>query len=78
MYTSTNYTLETCSVAISTSVSIFITWAQIGAALDALINVCIANPTKPSTGGRAYYGTEGLSVVGRKNKRGSVNGKFYL
>ena len=49
---------ESCHLAISASVAITLTWAQVQAALDTLMNMCIQHPLQASVGGKAYYGPE--------------------
>ena len=47
--------LGTCSVAITASVHLVLTWSQIRITLDTLINQCVSNPLEPAIGGRAYF-----------------------
>ncbi|MCJ1486531.1 hypothetical protein MMC06_006708 [Schaereria dolodes] len=49
---------QSCHLAISASVAITLTWAQVQAALDTLMNMCIQHPLQASVGGKAYYGPE--------------------
>ena len=73
--TASNKVTDTCYLAISSTVSVILTWAQIRAAVAALMSVCVQNPFQPSEGGRAYYGTPPKTVAGRgKRKRDSPNG----
>ena len=83
---------DTCKVTIDSTNVITLTWAQLKAALEMLINLCVENPISSSLGGRAYYhvhdiaasflavlGTKGL---GQKKKRAGqdISGKstsFY-
>ena len=69
------FSLGTCSVAITASVSLRLTWSQIKIALDTLINLCVSNPTKPALGGRAYYDSLSSHSLGRyRTKRGTLDG----
>ena len=59
-----------CSVAISSSIPILLTWQQIRLAISALIGVCVLDPLKMTQGGRAYYGKpQSLVVNGRRRKK---------
>lgn len=49
--------LNTCYLAISASVALVLTWAQIRAALLTLFSVCVYNPAGQAHGGRAYFTT---------------------
>ncbi|KAL9121020.1 MAG: hypothetical protein Q9187_002420 [Circinaria calcarea] len=51
-------TLKDCGVAISAEIPVVITWAQIRAALETLVDICVSNPLKSSRGGKAYYGPQ--------------------
>ena len=46
---------NTCYLAISVSISLTLTWAQIRAAVATLMNICVQNPLQPARGGRAFY-----------------------
>ena len=60
----------TCSVLIEAASSIVLTWAQIIAAANSLIDICVDNPLGSSKGGRAVAGSQSLtdlrSPVGKK------------
>ena len=43
---------NSCNVAIESTTSVAITWAQISTALNALIDICVSASV---TGGKAYY-----------------------
>ena len=61
-----------CSVAVSTAAaSITISWQQVQVALEALIDMCISNPGRESTGGTAYYGSEVVLPRGTRRARGA-------
>lgn len=70
-------TLKECGVAVSAEVPVIVTWAQIRAALDTLIDICVSNPLKSSLGGKAYYVSQvAPNLHGRKYRRvDSVSGK---
>ena len=70
---------NTCYLAISASVALVLTWQQVHVALDALLNICVANPLVGSRGGRAFYGSPAPSrqISGRtatRKKRNIVTG----
>ena len=69
---------NTCNVIISASISVVLTWAQIKAALETLVNICVMHPLVPARGGRAHQGTETItqSVFSRDRprKRDAVSG----
>ncbi|MCJ1233974.1 hypothetical protein MMC14_001932 [Varicellaria rhodocarpa] len=47
---------NTCTLAITASLALTLTWAQIQTALSALLGLCVANPSQDTPqGGRAYY-----------------------
>ena len=48
------YSSNDCSFTVEASLNIVITWAQITAALDALVDLCVSTP-RSATGGRAYF-----------------------
>ena len=49
--------LNACYLAISASVALVLTWAQIRAALLTLFSVCVYNPAGQAQGGRAHFTT---------------------
>ena len=72
---------NTCRVDIVASVATVLTWGQIRAALDALLNMCMVSPLTKARGGRAFYGRESeqqldniLNGWKRKKRSTSVNG----
>lgn len=65
--------LGTCHVAISTTVSIVLTWKQIQTALDALSGRCVSHPLQTTQGGRAYCRKSPGSSGRRKTKREGGN-----
>ncbi|MCJ1241188.1 hypothetical protein MMC14_009192 [Varicellaria rhodocarpa] len=75
-----NLSLNTCTLSVSSSTSILLTWGQIGAALNALIGICMTSPLGGSAkGGRALYGTQAFSLQGKtRRKRGkqTVSGEL--
>ena len=48
-----------------------LTWQQVRVALDALLNICVANPLVTSRGGKAFYGASSAveQIGGRKEKK---------
>ncbi|MCJ1238670.1 hypothetical protein MMC14_006661 [Varicellaria rhodocarpa] len=46
---------NSCVLAISATLTTILTWAQIRAAVTALMSTCIQTPLQTSKGGRAYY-----------------------
>ncbi|MCJ1236968.1 hypothetical protein MMC14_004952 [Varicellaria rhodocarpa] len=67
--------LGTCSVAITASVHLVLTWSQIRIALDTLINQCVSNPLKPAIGGRAYFErSSSLDSLSRQMRRDTLDG----
>ena len=68
---------NTCNVIITASLSIVLTWAQIKAALDTLINICVMHPLVPNRGGRAYNAPQIATqqLWGRDEEEGGRRGK---
>ena len=60
---------KSCRVAITSAVTVTLTWAQIRAALDALIDSCVAEPFHAATGGVASTGPPHQVTVGVGHKR---------
>lgn len=71
--------IGTCHVAISTTVSIVLTWKQIQTALDALSGICVSHPRQPTQGGRAFYRKSPTSKGRRwtKREKENINGTLY-
>ena len=47
---------DTCTLAITATVTLTLTWAQVQTALSALLGLCVTNPSRDtSQGGRAFY-----------------------
>jgi len=67
----------TCSIGISVSAPSVLSWDQINAALNDLIEICVNNPLAKAVGGRAYYGAQEqvLYNIGgqRRRKRNTVS-----
>lgn len=63
---------EFCSITISSEISITITWAQVKAALDALINLCVSSSLQ--VGGTASYGLGHGTKVSTRD----ISGKFLV
>ena len=65
----------TCSIGISVSAPLVLSWDQIKAGLNELIEICVNNPLAKGVGGRAYYGEEVLYNVGgqKPKKRGMTS-----
>ena len=62
-------TSKSCNVGITASAAISLTWAQIRAGLDALINICVMHPLEVARGGNAYAGIVSSSnLYGRANR----------
>ena len=45
---------DTCNVTVTSTKAVSITWIQIKAALEQLVNVCVESPSASPVGGRAY------------------------
>lgn len=67
---------ESCSIGISASIPMTLSWARIRAAVDDLVEICVNNPLTTAIGGRAYYGHQdpidiggGIGVGGRRAKK---------
>ncbi|KAL9103729.1 MAG: hypothetical protein Q9187_008975, partial [Circinaria calcarea] len=59
-----------CNVVIAASTAIILTWEQVKAALETLIDVCVENPSRPSIGGVARYESHPPTTRGnRKNRK---------
>ena len=66
---------NTCNLAISASVTLVLTWAQIRTALATLMTVCVQHPFRAPQGGRAYFGPQPRQVSGRiPRKRDTLTG----
>ncbi|KAL9120123.1 MAG: hypothetical protein Q9187_003327 [Circinaria calcarea] len=61
---------QVCTLAISSPIPITVTWAQVSAALEALIGICVSGPLK-RTGGRAYYAAQGTVIPNRGRQKRS-------
>ena len=64
--------LNSCHVAITSVTKVTLTWAQIRAALDTLIDSCVADPLHAATGGVASAGPRKqvkVGIGGLKKKR---------
>ncbi|MCJ1227785.1 hypothetical protein MMC12_004444, partial [Toensbergia leucococca] len=61
-----------CNLAISTLVTITITWAQVSAALDTLIDYCVSTQ-RPALGGKAYYKSSNNNRGRRKRVTSQVS-----
>ncbi|MCJ1231553.1 hypothetical protein MMC12_008230 [Toensbergia leucococca] len=59
---------DTCSIGISASASLTMTWQQIIAAVNGLIEICVNNPLATAVGGRAYYEPQSPSDIGGRRK----------
>ncbi|MCJ1234526.1 hypothetical protein MMC14_002487 [Varicellaria rhodocarpa] len=64
---------EDCYLAITATVALALTWRQIRAAIDTLLNTCVNHPYNPPQGGRAYFGTLPYLSAGH-GKRDTVSG----
>ena len=56
----------TCHVAVEAVTTIALTWAQISAGLNTLVNSCVMHPLVRARGGRAFYGKPKSSRVRRR------------
>ena len=54
--TTTFFHQKTCYMAITASVALILSWAQVSTALAALMNTCVRQLTPGTQGGRAFYG----------------------
>lgn len=62
----------TCSIGISVSAPSLLSWDQIKAALNDLIEICVNNPLAKAVGGRAYFGAQErvlYNVGGQKQQK---------
>ncbi|MCJ1241699.1 hypothetical protein MMC14_009705 [Varicellaria rhodocarpa] len=64
---------KTCHAAITAVATITLTWAQISAGLNTLIDTCVEHPLRGSQGGRAFYGGPS-KTMGRKRATTAVTG----
>ena len=62
-----------CYLAITATVALALTWRQIRAATDTLLNTCVNHPYNPPQGGRAYFGTSPYLSASHR-KRDTVSG----
>ena len=67
----------TCAISIASTASIILHWGQIHAAVSALIDTCVHNPTQSARGGRAYYGVA-AAAAHRPRKREQLPGADAL
>ena len=47
--------VDTCFLAMSASIALVVSWAQVRIALDELLGMCVQNPLQASQGGRAFF-----------------------
>ena len=64
---------KTCHAAVTALATITLTWAQISAGLNTLIDTCVEHPLRGSQGGRAFYGGP-PKTMGRKRAATAVTG----
>lgn len=69
------FAADTCSIGISALTSVTLTWKQVLAAVEDLIEICVNNPLATAVGGRAFYGRQALSDIGGRRKRDKGRGK---
>ncbi|KAL9119695.1 MAG: hypothetical protein Q9187_003748 [Circinaria calcarea] len=69
------FAADTCSIGISASTSVTLTWKQVLAAVEDLIEICVNNPLATAVGGRAFYGHQALSNIGGRRKRDKGRGR---
>ena len=62
--------LNSCNVGITSSIAIILTWAQIQAALTALVDNCVTHPLQTARGGRAFAGQ--MPFSGRRGIRRTI------
>lgn len=60
---------NTCNLAISASVTLVLTWAQIRTALATLMTTCVQHPFRAPQGGRAYFRLRPSQLSGRKSRK---------
>ena len=69
--------VDSCNVGITASPAMSVTWAQIQAGLDALINICVTHPLMKARGGSAHADTNpstALKGVGSKKRNIRLSG----
>ena len=66
---------KTCNLVVTASIAVVITWAQIRAALESLINICVSHPLSSARGGRAYatFSPPVHGLGGRDSERRNTN-----
>ena len=68
---------KSCRAAISALATITLTWAQIGAGLNTLIDTCVEHPLRGSQGGRAFHGVSPSPLLrtrgGRERERATTD-----
>lgn len=64
--------VDSCNVVIAASTAIILTWEQVKAALETLINFCVENPSRPSVGGAAHYALHPPGILGRRRNKKRV------
>ena len=60
---------DSCNVGITASPAVSLTWAQLQAGLDTLINICVMHPLAMARGGTAYASTDPSSKFKERTKK---------
>ena len=70
------FSLGTCSLAISATVQLVLTWQQVKAALGSLILECITHPLHHPMGSTAHFNIPGssTSILSRSVPHSALNG----
>lgn len=55
---------ESCSIGISSRIPTTLTWENIKAVVNSLVEICVNNPRTTAVGGRAYYSDGESSDIG--------------
>ena len=69
---------DTCSIGIFALASVTLTWQQVLAALDDLVEICVNNPLGTAVGGRAFNGRQAAIDIGRRRRRRKRRGSIAL
>ena len=56
--------VDTCNIGISASSAVILTWQQLTAAINGLVEICVNNPLITAIGGRAYHGDQDAADIG--------------
>ena len=64
---------KNCNVGITAEKTVVLTWAQVEAGLNALVNNCVLHPLVGARGGRAYASSTVTAISGKKRRRGTAS-----